>query len=74
MTTVEIKLNFLAPASTGRLIAKGRSIKVGETLCLGEALIEDERGTLLAHGTSTMMALRELTIKEGSAFPPKFLE
>jgi uncharacterized protein (TIGR00369 family) len=74
MTTVEIKLNFLAPTSTGRLIAKGRSIKVGKTLCLGEALIEDKGGKLLAHGTSTMMAMRELTMKEGSAFPPKFLE
>jgi uncharacterized protein (TIGR00369 family) len=44
MTTVEIKVNFLAPASTGHLIAKGRSIKAGKTLCLGEALIEDEIG------------------------------
>lgn len=53
MTAVEIKLNFLAPASTGRLIARGRSIKVGKTLCLGEAMIEAERGKLLAHGTLT---------------------
>lgn len=74
MTTVENKINFLAPASAGGLIARGRSIKVGKTLCLGEALIEDERGKLLAHGTSTMMAMRELTMKEGSAFPPKFLD
>jgi uncharacterized protein (TIGR00369 family) len=73
MTTVEIKVNFLAPASTGHLIAKGRSIKVGKTLCLGEALIEDEMGRLLAHGTSTMMTLRELTMRESLKLPPKFL-
>lgn len=74
MTTVENKINFLAPASAGRLIARGRAIKVGKTLCLGEALIEDEVGKLLAHGTSTMMAIKGLTMKEGSALPPKFLQ
>jgi len=74
MTTVELKLNFLAPASKGRLITKGKSIKVGKVLCLGEASIEDERGKLLAHGTSTMMILRDLKIKGSREFPPKFLE
>lgn len=74
MTTVDIKVNFLAPAIAGRLIARGRSLKAGKTLCLGEAQIEDEKGKLLAHGTSTMMAIRELRMKEGSGFPPKFLD
>lgn len=74
MTTVDIKVNFLAPAIAGRLIARGRSLKPGKTLCLGEAQIEDEKGKLLAHGTSTMMAIRELRMKEGSGFPPKFLD
>jgi uncharacterized protein (TIGR00369 family) len=73
MTTVEIKVNFLSPVSTGRLIAKGRSIKVGKTLCLGEALIEDETGKLLAHGTSTMMTLRELPMRDSLRLPAKFL-
>jgi len=74
MTTVELKLNYLAPASKGYLIAKGKSIKAGKILCLGEALIEDEAGKLLAHGTSTMMILRDLKIKDSLGFPPKFLE
>ena len=32
ITTVELKVNYLAPASDGHFIAKGRSIKVGERL------------------------------------------
>jgi len=74
MTTTEIKVNYLAPASRGYLIAKGKSIKVGNTLCLGEALIEDETGKLLAHGTATMMVLSDLKINAGLILPPKFLE
>ncbi len=74
MTTVELKLNYLAPASKGYLIAKGKSIKVGKVICLGEATIEDEAGKLLAHGTSTMMILRDFKIKGSLEFPPKFLD
>ena len=39
MITVEVKVNYLAPASTGRLIAKGKSLKMGRTLCLGEVTL-----------------------------------
>ncbi|MBT8365816.1 MAG: PaaI family thioesterase, partial [Deltaproteobacteria bacterium] len=31
-TTVDLKLNYLAPAVSGKLIAKGRQIKLGKTL------------------------------------------
>jgi uncharacterized protein (TIGR00369 family) len=74
LTSVELKLNFLAPASSSNLVARGKSIKVGRTLCLGEALIEDDSGRLLAHGTSTMMILKGLNITGDTAFPSKFLE
>jgi len=72
ITTVELKVNYLAPASEGRFIAKGRSLKVGERLCLGEALIENEKGRLLAHGTSTMMIIDSLKMEGQSQLPPKF--
>ncbi|MBM3300171.1 MAG: PaaI family thioesterase, partial [Deltaproteobacteria bacterium] len=36
MTSVDLKLNFLAPAIAGKLIAKGRRIKMGKTLGLAE--------------------------------------
>ncbi|MBW1767429.1 MAG: PaaI family thioesterase [Deltaproteobacteria bacterium] len=73
MTTVELKLNYLAPASTGKMIAKGRRIKTGKTICLGEAYIEDEEGKLLAHGTSTMMILKDLPIQSKERLPQKFV-
>jgi uncharacterized protein (TIGR00369 family) len=73
MTTVELKLNYLAPLNTGRMIGKGRTIRVGKTLCLGEATISDETGILLAHGTSTMMLMKNLQIQGESKWPPKFL-
>lgn len=72
LTTVELKINYLAPLSQGWLIAKGRSIKVGKKLCLGEASIEDETGRLLAHGTETMMVLKDLKFQNHPSLPTKF--
>ena len=74
MTTVELKLNYLAPLYTGRMIARGKSLKVGKTLCLGEASIVNEEGSLLAHGTSTMMILKDLKIQGVSRGPSKYLD
>ena len=73
ITTVELKLNYLAPTSSGSLIAKGKSIKLGKTICLAEALVEDKTGKLLAHGTETMMVLKDLKIQGHEELPPKFL-
>ena len=74
MTTVELKINYLAPLSTGRMIAKGKSLRVGKTICLGEASILNEEGTLLAHGTSTMMILKDLKIQGAEHWPSKYLD
>jgi len=74
LTTVEIKLNYLAPASKGRLIARGKNIKVGKTICLGEASVEDDKGNLVAYGTSTMMVLDSVKIQGQSKLPKKFLD
>ncbi|MGD9040141.1 MAG: PaaI family thioesterase [Desulfobacteraceae bacterium] len=73
ITTVELKLNYLAPISSGSLIAKGKSIKVGKSICLAEASVENETGVLLAHGTETMMVLKDLKIQGHEELPPKFL-
>ncbi len=73
ITTVELKLNYLAPTSSGLLVAKGKSIKVGKSICLAEASVEDETGKLLAHGTETMMVLKDLQIQGHEELPPKFL-
>jgi acyl-coenzyme A thioesterase PaaI-like protein len=55
-------------------MGRGNSIKVGKTICLSEASIEDDKGNLVAHGTSTMMVLDSLKIQGQSHFPPKFLD
>jgi uncharacterized protein (TIGR00369 family) len=71
LTTVEIKVNFLAPVKEGKLVAKGRCIKIGKTLALGDATIYDEKGNLLAHGTATMMIVPDLKVEGQENLPPK---
>jgi uncharacterized protein (TIGR00369 family) len=71
LTTVELKVNFLAPATEGHLIAKAKSLRVGRTLCLAECLVENRKGTLLAHGTSTMMILKDVLLTEEASLPPR---
>jgi len=57
-TTVEMKTNFLRPFAAGRLVATGRVVNRGRTLGLTEAHVHDADGRLIAHATSTCMALR----------------
>ena len=71
LTTVEMKLNILAPAQAGKLVAEGRTIKLGRTLGLGEARVEDEEGKLLAYGVGTFMILPGQGLPQ--SLPPKFL-
>jgi uncharacterized protein (TIGR00369 family) len=73
VTTVELKLNYLAPATTGRLIARGRQIKVGKTLGYAEAEVTDDDDRLLAHGTSTVIILPGKLLTAQPPLPPKFL-
>jgi uncharacterized protein (TIGR00369 family) len=74
LTTVDLRLNYLAPVKAGKLIGKGRSIKTGKSICLGEATVEDDKGRLISHGTSTLMVIDSLKIKGHSELPPKFLD
>ena len=73
LTTVELKLNYLAPISKGILIAKGKSIKTGKNLCLSEATVRNEEGRIIAHGTSTLMVLESLKIDGQPGHMPKYL-
>lgn len=73
LTTVEIKVNYLAPVQKGKLIAKGQSIKTGKTLALGEASIYGVEGNLLAHGTATMMIVPGLKVEGQENLPPKLI-
>ena len=73
LTTTEMKLNFLAPKQQGRLIGKGKTIKIGRTLCLGEASIEDEEGRLIAHGSAGFMRLPDFSLKSSVQLPEKYI-
>jgi uncharacterized protein (TIGR00369 family) len=74
VTTVDLKLNYLAPAASGKLIAKGRQIKLGKTLGYADAEVSDDNGKLLAHGTSTVMILPGKGLTADRPLPPKFIE
>jgi uncharacterized protein (TIGR00369 family) len=74
LTSVDLKLNYLAPAVYGKVMAKGRQITLGKTLGYAEAQVTHESGKILAHGTSTVMIVPgKLPVVE-PPFPPKFLE
>jgi uncharacterized protein (TIGR00369 family) len=72
-TTVDLKLNYLAPAATGKLIAKGRQIKLGKTLGYADAEVTDTDGKILAHGTSTLFILSGKGLVLEPPLPPKFI-
>jgi uncharacterized protein (TIGR00369 family) len=71
-TTVDLKLNYLAPAVSGKLVARGAQIKLGKTLGYAEARVTDGEGRLLAHGTSTLMILPNNSLVLDRPLPPKF--
>ena len=57
-TTLELKMNYLRPFWTGTLLAHGSVVSRGKTVGLTECRIVDDRERLIAHATSTVMALR----------------
>jgi uncharacterized protein (TIGR00369 family) len=57
-TTLELKVNFLRPFWTGRLVARGHVVSKGRTVGMTECVIEDEQGRLVAKATSTCLTLR----------------
>jgi uncharacterized protein (TIGR00369 family) len=74
MTTIDLKLNYLAPATSGKLIVKGRQIKLGKTLGYAEAEVRNEQGKILSHGTSTLMVLPGKGLNSKWSLPLKFLD
>lgn len=57
LTSVDLKLNYLAPARTEPLSCSARMLKAGKTLFYAEAEVRGGDGRLIAHGTSTLMRL-----------------
>ena len=57
-TTLELKINFLRPVWSGKLVATGRVVKGGRTVGLVECDVVDAHDRLVAHATSPGMTLR----------------
>jgi uncharacterized protein (TIGR00369 family) len=57
-TTLELKINFLRPFWTGRLVARGRVVSRGRTVGMTECDVEDEQGRLIARASCTCLTLR----------------
>ncbi len=57
LVNVDLKLNYLSAVRSGRLTATGRLIRGGRTISYAEATITGADGEMVAHGTSTLMAL-----------------
>jgi uncharacterized protein (TIGR00369 family) len=57
-TTLELKINFLRPFWTGKLIARGKVVSRGRTVGMVECDVTDEQERLIARSSSTCMALR----------------
>lgn len=59
-TSLETKVNFTRAITPqiGEVHAVGRVVSRGRQVMTAEATIEDSRGRLLAHGTSTLLVLR----------------
>lgn len=57
LVNIDLKLNYLKAVSNGLLTAEGRCIRSGRSISYAEASVKDADGALLAHGTSTLMAL-----------------
>jgi uncharacterized protein (TIGR00369 family) len=70
LVNVDLKLNYLKSVAGGALRAEGRCLRAGRQISYAEASVRDDAGDLVAHGTSTLMAL------PGKDLPidlPKFL-
>jgi len=65
LASVDLKLNYLAPARLEPLRCTGTLVKAGKTLSYAQAEVRGGDGRLVAHGTSTLMRLPGLGIKLG---------
>lgn len=70
LVNVDLKLNYLKAVARGRLRAHGECLRAGRQLSYTQASVFDENDELVAHGTSTLMALPGKGLAVGV---PKFL-
>jgi len=71
LVNVDLKLNYLKAVTTGKLRTEGRCLRAGRQISYAEASVFTASGELIAHGTSTLMALPGKGLKLGIS---KFLQ
>lgn len=59
ITTVDLNVNYLAPISGKRAVARGRIIRSGKTLCVIQVEVRGDRGPLAAVAIVTYMLLQK---------------
>src|SRR5688572_15872504 len=70
LVNVDLKLNYLKAATTGRLRTEGTCLRAGRQVSVTEASVFDAAGERIAHGISTLMAMPGKDLELGVA---KFL-
>lgn len=78
--SLDLRVDDLSTINYGKIIAEGRRIKAGKSVCLSDVTLKHESGKLLAHGVSKLMItpgmqsiskrVSEMGLPE---LPPKFL-
>jgi uncharacterized protein (TIGR00369 family) len=53
-SSIDLNVQFLAPAKPGQLIGKGRVVQIGNTIGFVEAELEDASGSLIARATASV--------------------
>jgi len=57
--TVEIKINFLKPVKSGKLIAEARNVHGGSRIFVVDVEVKDDEGILVAKSLVTYYLLKE---------------
>ena len=57
-STIEMKVNFVAPVDRGEMVARARIVHMGRTTAVADVDVTDGRGKLLAKSLQTYIVLR----------------
>jgi uncharacterized protein (TIGR00369 family) len=74
LTTVDLKLNYLAPVVSGKIFARGACVKLGRQLGLSTATVTEGAGKIIAHGASTLMVIEGHGLDGGDPEAVKYVQ
>lgn len=53
-STIDLNVQFLAPAKPGQIVGKGHVVQIGKTIGFVEADLEDAKGSVVARATASV--------------------